>query len=97
MGSGPAGCDAAVVGAGALGNAGCTEDAPHTRPRQVDALVLGEHLGQMVLVEAPMRRGRQLDHPCRDRFTHGVARSPSTIAVDQSSRALTAQRSPPDT
>ena len=74
------------------GNAGSAEDAAHARPRQVDALVLGEHLGEMVLVEAAIRRGRQFDHTSRDRLRHGVARSSPTVAVDHSSRPVAAQR-----
>ena len=44
-------------------NAGSGQDAVHTRAREVDVLLGGEHLREMFPIEARVRTRGQLDHP----------------------------------
>ena len=57
------------------------------RPRERDPLLLGEHLGEVLTVEAGVGAGGQLDHPGRQGGVHGVRRSAPTVAVGQGCRA----------
>jgi len=52
------------------------------------AVSLGEHLGEMVLVEPHVLGFGQLDHMGHQRGIERMRRAPSALAVDQSGGAL---------
>jgi hypothetical protein len=51
--------------------------------REDDAVVLDEHLGEVLTVEAGVGAGGQLDHPGRQGGVQGVRRSAPTVAMGQ--------------
>ncbi len=74
-------------------DAGVREDASHRRARQDQPLVLGKHLGEVMLVESGVRRGRQLDNARCERTGERVGRWPTPIAVDERLDAAVTVRS----
>ena len=59
-----------------------------------DAVVLGEHLGEVLPVEAGVGAGGQLHDPGRHRRIEGVGRSAPAIAVGQGRRSPLPVRGP---
>ncbi len=69
-------------------DSGITQDPVHAGNRELQALVLGQHLGEVVLVESHVRGFGQLAHPGRQRWVQGMDRAPSPIAMGQGGRSF---------
>jgi hypothetical protein len=59
----------------------------HGGAREDDAVVLGEHLGEVLTVEAGVGAGGQLHDPGRQGRIESVGRSAATVAVGQGRRS----------
>ncbi len=62
----------------------CREQNPaHSRPRQLDAFVLGQHLAQVLLIETQVLVFGQLDHSGSGGCINRVVGSSTPVAVDE--------------
>jgi len=73
----PAGCD----------HPGCLEQAVHGWARELEAVLLAQHLAEVLLVEALVAAGGQRDHAPAHLLGRGVGRQPAAVAVGKSGTA----------
>ena len=64
------------------------QDPAHGRPREGDVVVFGQHLSQMLVVEALVAGASQLHDSLGGRAVHHVTGRPTPIAVSQAGHAL---------
>jgi len=76
------------------GHAGNRQDAVHGGAGEKDAVVLGEHLREVLPVEAGIGAGGQLDHPGRHGGVQRMPRPAPAVAVGQGRRSPRSVRGP---
>src|SRR5229473_944009 len=68
------------------GDAGSKKDPANGRPRELDVVILGQHLSQVLVIEALVLVSGQLDHSGGDGSLDGVVSRSAPVAMRQAGR-----------